>query len=734
MAQHTKQQTDTQRIIFADLFHNETTAWFVLALSLAVTALGWWLSSQAIEKRANDRFTFEVRDAQERIQTRISQYEQLLRGGVALFDTNQDVTRKTWKTYVSGLNLQTELPGVQGFAFAPKVDQSDLANHEASIRAEGFASYTVTPAGTRDVYFPITLIEPFDARNQRAFGFDMFSEPVRSQAMALAMDTGQATVSGLVQLKQEDQVSPRPGFLIYLPVYYPDHDLNTEAARRQAIRGFVYSPFRAVDLMQNVLGNEKIPLHFELFDSENLAPDSLIYDSEPDPAKRERFKANQHPHSVVVPIELSGRTWTARFESSPDFDGDIHSFLPNLVLIAGGLIDLLLFLTIYSLVQQRKKQSANRAKNMFLASMSHEIRTPLNAIIGLNSLLKDKLRDRQSLEYLEQIQDASKDLLGMLNDVLTFTQLESGTIKADCVEFSLRDQVGNTLALYRKKAAAKDMLLQLDIDPRTPHRVLGDPARYTQVLSNLLSNAIKFSDQGVVQVNVRHEVLDQTHFLIRTEVSDQGAGFDVSDFDRLLKPFEQADNTSTRRHGGTGLGLSVCIRLCKLMGGALTVDSMPGQGSVFAYTVVVQAVDEKETSTIAPTTALEFTLQGKRILVVEDNHLNQHVIKALLLRLKAEVTVVENGQQAVELVKADSSFDLILMDVYMPVMNGIDATIAIRQLPGVSGRLPIVALTACALQEDEQACRKAGMDDFLTKPVNLPLLQSTLGRLLMIES
>ena len=130
----------------------------------------------------------------------------------------------------------------------------------------------------------------------------------------------------------------------------------------------------------------------------------------------------------------------------------------------------------------------------------------------------------------------------------------------------------------------------------------------------------------------------------------------------------------------------------------------------------------------------EFTLQGKRILVVEDNHLNQHVIKALLLRLKAEVTVVENGQQAVELVKADSSFDLILMDVYMPVMNGIDATIAIRQLPGVSGRLPIVALTACALQEDEQACRKAGMDDFLTKPVNLPLLQSTLGRLLMIES
>lgn len=730
MVSHTNQQTDRQRLRFADLFHNETTAWLVLVLSLAVTALGWWLSSQAIEKRANDRFNFEVRDAQKRIQTRINQYEQLLRGGVAMFAANQEVTRHAWRTYFNTLNVREELPGVQGFAFARRVDETDLAEHVASVRAEGFENYTVSPAGEREVYFPITLIEPFDVRNQRAFGFDMYSEPVRQQAMMRAMGTGQATVSGLVQLKQEDQGNPQPGFLIYLPVYYPGSDLDTEAARRQAIRGFVYSPFRAADLMQNVLGVEKIPLHFELFDSENLSPESLLYDSEPDPFKQDRFSQFNHTHTVVAPIELSGRTWTARFESSPDFDGDIHSFLPNLILIAGGMIDLLLFLTIYSLVQQRKKQSANRAKNMFLANMSHEIRTPLNAIIGLNSLLKVKVQDPQSLQYLEQIQDSSKDLMGMLNDVLTFTQLESGSIKADSVEFNVRNQVREVIALYGKKAAAKGMQLQLDIDPLTPHCVLGDPARYTQVLSNLLSNAIKFSDQGLVQVKVQPESIDPQNSLIRTEVRDQGIGFDLRDLDRLLKPFEQADNTSTRRHGGTGLGLSVCTRLCTLMGGELSVDSTIGRGSVFAFTARVQTVYEQHPSRPALAANAYFSLQGRKILVVEDNHLNQHVIKALLLRLKADVIVVEDGQQAVDVVKADPSFDLILMDVHMPMMNGIDATIAIRQLPGAAGKLPIVALTACALQEDEQACRAAGMDDFLTKPVNVPLLHSVLGRLL----
>lgn len=723
--------TDANKKNFADLFHNEVTAWLVLVLSIVITALGWVLSSQAIEKRANDRFSFEVRDAQERIQSRINQYQQILRGGVAFFDAHTSVNREHWQVYVASLNLQRELPGVQGFAFAERVSPDTLEQYENRIRAEGFPNYSVTPPGEREVYFPITLIEPFDERNQRAFGYDMFSEPVRREAMRRAMDTGQPTVSGLVQLKQGDERNPAPGFLIYLPVYTQGVDLSSVDSRRRAIRGFVYSPFVASDLMQNVLGNEKIPLHFQLYDAESMVPESLIYDSASGVDTPQQLQLFDHTHAVTVPVELSGRTWTARFESTPDFDRDVHNSLPNLILLAGGAIDLMLFLTIYSLVQQRRRQSASNAKSQFLANMSHEIRTPLNAILGFNTLLGEQLTDPQAKEYVKQVQEASEQLLGMVEDVLSFSQIEAGSIRIENIEFDLHDRVRRTLRLFTAKAQLKDLNLELEMDAMTPLMVKGDPARYGQVLSNLLNNAIKFSDSGVVRVKVQADRLDMHEAVIRTEVHDQGIGFDVNEFERLTRPFEQADNTATRRFGGSGLGLAICKRLTELMGGELFVASVPQAGSVFGFTLRVQTVfvQTGDSTALLPTAAE--SLQGKKILVVEDNKLNQHVIKALLSKMKADVLLVDNGQMAVDAVRADSSIDLVLMDIHMPVMNGIDAAIAIRQLPGPASLLPIVALTAGALQEDERACMNAGMNEFLSKPVDVPKLRQVLSRQLL---
>jgi signal transduction histidine kinase len=713
---------------FADLFHNEVTAWLVLALSLVITALGWLLSSQAIEKRVNDRFSFEVREAQERIQTRINQYQQILRGGVAFFDAHTTVNREHWRVYVAALNLQRELPGVQGFAFAERVDSDALQEYQNRVRAEGFPNYAVTPAGQRELYFPITLIEPFDDRNQRAFGYDMFSEPIRSEAMRRAMDTGEPTVSGLVQLKQGDESNPAAGFLMYLPVYANGVDLTSVDSRRQAIRGFVYSPFIASDLMQNVLGNEKIPLHFQLYDTESMAPESLIYDSISGVASPQKSKWFGHTHAVTVPVELFGRTWTARFESTPDFDQDVHSALPTLILLAGGAIDLMLFFTIYSLVQQRRRQSASKLKSQFLANMSHEIRTPLNAILGFNTLLGEQLKDPQSREYVKQVQEASEQLLAMVEDVLSFSQIEAGSIKIESVEFDLHERVRRTLRLFTAKAQHKGLDLELEIDAMTPRMVKGDPARYGQVLSNLLNNAIKFSERGVVLVKVQVDRLDTQEAVIRTEVHDQGIGFDVSEFERLTRPFEQADNTATRRFGGSGLGLAICKRLTELMGGELFVASVPQAGSVFGFTVQVQTVFAQAGNTAALLAPESVSLQGKKILVVEDNKLNQHVIKALLSKMQADVLMVDNGQMAVDTVLVDSSIDLVLMDIHMPVMNGIDAAIAIRHLPGPAGCLPIVALTAGALPEDEQACMQAGMNGFLSKPVDVPKLRQVLAQ------
>ncbi|WP_138516445.1 CHASE domain-containing protein [Limnobacter alexandrii] len=727
MSNPSSRHIELNKKTFADLFHHEVTAWLVLVLSIVITALGWWLSSQAIEKRANDRFSFEVRDAQERIQNRIDQYQQILRGGVAFIDSHATVNRGHWQVYVSSLDLTHKLPGVQGFAFAQRVNSGGLQQHENQIRAEGYPAYSVNPPGDREVYFPIILIEPFDERNQRAFGYDMFSEPVRREAMLRAMDTGQATVSGLVQLKQGDERNPAAGFLIYLPVYFKGADLSSTDARRQAIRGFVYSPFIAADLMQNVLGNEKIPLHFQLYDTEKMDLGSLIYDSAIGVQARTKSEMFSHVHAVTVPLELSGRTWTARFESTPEFDRDVHNSLPDLILFAGGAIDLLLFLTIYALIQQRKRQSASKAKSQFLANMSHEIRTPLNAILGFNTLLGEQVKDPQTKEYVKQVQEASEQLLAMVEDVLSFSQIEAGSIKIENIEFDLHERIRKTLRLFTAKAQHKGLQLEVDIDPMTPLLVKGDPARYAQVLSNLLNNAIKFSDRGQIRVKVQVDQLDAQKAVIRTEVHDEGIGFDVSEFERLIRPFEQADNTATRRFGGSGLGLAICKRLTELMGGELFVTSVPEKGSVFGFTLRAQLVypDLGVADTASPENAV--SLQGKKILVVEDNKLNQHVIKALLLKMQADVVVVDNGQMAVDAVLVDSAIDLVLMDIHMPVMNGIDAAIVIRQLPGPASQLPIVALTAGALPEDEQACMDAGMNAFLTKPVDVPKLRRVLA-------
>ncbi|HEX4878549.1 MAG TPA: ATP-binding protein, partial [Limnobacter sp.] len=374
---------------------------------------------------------------------------------------------------------------------------------------------------------------------------------------------------------------------------------------------------------------------------------------------------------------------------------------------------------------------ASQAKSLFLANMSHEIRTPLNAIIGLNSLLQDEPLNGQARQYVTEINQASGHLLAMLEDILSFSRIESGVEAAEHIEFDLREVVRSTLGQFELRASAKGLALRLKVDSMVPERVKGDPTRYKQILGNLLSNAVKFSSAGAIDVALDVERLEERRAVLVTRVKDQGIGMDVREFDRMTQPFEQADNTTTRRFGGTGLGLAICKRLTALLGGQLEVESEQGVGSEFRFTVVFEPLFAKAGAGSVATASIPPGMAGFHVLVVEDNRLNQQVIQALLTRLSLRVTLAENGQQAVEQVRSDDSIDLVLMDVHMPVMNGLDATRAIRHLPGRAGALPIVALTACALQEDEDACRAAGMNDFLTKPVNVPLLGTTLARFLV---
>jgi PAS domain S-box-containing protein len=346
----------------AEIFHNERSAWVVLAMSLIVTALAWYISSEYAERRAEDRFHFEVEDARQRIVQRMQHYVQALRSGVGLFDANPQAGREEWRSFVTALRIHDLFPGIQGLGFSRMIAPSEKAAHEREVRAEGFPDYSIYPDGDRAQYSSIVYLEPFSGRNLRAFGYDMYSEPVRRVAMDAARDTGEAAVSGRVTLVQETNEDIQTGFLAYLPVYRAGLPTDTLEARRAALLGYVYSPFRVRDLMRGILGQDPAGLDFALYDGSEIAPQALLYDSAsigPDGG----WGGHVPRFTTDIRIELPGRTWTARFSSRPVFEAANRSSLPLLVGLGGLLIDVLLFAIISSLSSQ-KRLLATKAREL----------------------------------------------------------------------------------------------------------------------------------------------------------------------------------------------------------------------------------------------------------------------------------------------------------------------------------------------------------------------------------
>lgn len=339
----------------ADLLHNEITAWIVLAISLVITALGWRISDNYVNQRSMDRFRFEVSDARDRIIKRMLEYEQVLRGGIALFNSiDHPITRDEWHQYVATLQIQNYYPGIQGIGFARMINPGELEAHTAAIRSEGFPQYTVHPVGQRIIYSAIVFLEPFDWRNQRAFGYDMFSNPVRRAAMEQARDSGKPALSGRVILVQETKEDIQPGFLMYLPLYQPGMPVNTVKQRRDALVGFVYSPFRVRDLMNGILGKDNPYLDFELYDSTNKQnTGSLLYSSFSAEAQNSARQSSRY--STTGTMVLPGRTWTVHFHSRPSFDSSMSSNQPEIIAIGGIIVDILLFIVIWSLAGERRR-------------------------------------------------------------------------------------------------------------------------------------------------------------------------------------------------------------------------------------------------------------------------------------------------------------------------------------------------------------------------------------------
>lgn len=712
------------------LVEHPMTAWVVLALSFLITALAWWVSSRALEERQLDRFTSTSKDLTSAIQNRLETYAMLLRAGTAMFDAHTEISRQEWAVFVDHLNLSENYPGIQGIGYSAVVKSVEKEAFIAKIRAEGFPDFSITPSLSGD-QTAIQYLEPFDWRNRRAFGFDMTSEQTRRTAMEAARDTGEPQLTARVILKQEVTTDVQFGFLMYYPVYDQKQQTQSLESKQKALLGFVYSPFRIRDFVDGILSHAQQNISYRIYDDNSLTEEHLL------------FSTVDKPHNQLTQVQalqFGQRTWLVQTFANASYlaEGDVDR--PMIIAIGGVLIDLFLFLSIATIANRKKQvellaqqitkdlaikteqaETAAKTKSHFLANMSHELRTPITAILGFSELGSAQANADKAHHYFSHIHYSGQHLLSLVSDIIDFSHLESGKVTLNSHPFFAQHTIQNIQHIFHHKAVEKGLILQITTNTLAP-AYLGDEGRIKQILINLLDNAIKFTREGYVHLDIQAQTITETQQRLTFSVTDTGVGMSMEHIQMLFQAFQQADISNTRQFGGTGLGLAICNRLVQLLGGnRLEVSSILNKGSRFSFAIPLQL---SAPPVSAPLDALLSFSRTLHILLVDDNFMNQLITKDQLTTLGADVTIANNGQEAVELAK-QTSFDFILMDIQMPIMDGYEATRAIRLF---NKKTPIVAHTAAALIEDKEKALAAGMNDHLSKPVTHQQFYDTLSK------
>ena len=982
-------------LISKSAFKPLSSAGVVLLVSLVITLLATLYMKSSVERIANHGFVDQCDKLQREISDRLDDHERILLSGVALFKASDGgVTREEWHTFTQTQDVDKQLPGIQGIGYAVLISPESLHQHIETLRLEGFPEYTLSPEGNRKTYSAIIYLEPFTVQNQRAFGYDMFSEPVRRDAMERARDTGEPSLSGKVLLVQEAETDVQAGNLMYIALYQKGMPIETVEQRRAALIGWVYSPYRMTDLMQGILASnadEHIRTTIEVFDGERPSSQSLLYSGTPEGLLETPPRVGL---TRQLPVEFYGHSWTLRFTQPASNYSSVEYLRVWLTLLGGLFITILLFKLAYTShrakikalkrfeirtlelresernfssivetlpvaiyastgveqictylnpmfielfgytiedvptvdhwwplafpekeyreklkgewtakvgeaietqskiepmeaevtckdgskkyvswgyvsvgennyafgidltervqaeealhVSKRKykgltevspsgiwqtnaignciyvsprwseitgisaegargsgwsedihpedkeeifrgwmqatkdrsdyrsefrfvrpdgsvvwvlciasaevdehgnvtgwigtitditrlkqieeqlheskfaAESANTAKSQFLANMSHEIRTPMNGILGMTQLLEMTTLSVEQREFVEALEASGKNLLSLIDDILDLSKIEAGETTFELNEFSLRDCINGIVKMHKTLLSYKSLSLKVDMADEIPSTLIGDQLRIKQILHNLLSNAVKFTEQGTVTLSAQVLKNQGSTLLVQIEVSDTGIGISSDALEKVFLPFSQEDATTTRKYGGTGLGLTISRNLAELMGGHLRVESTKGIGSRFILTVpLAMPTDKQDLQRKLFIDKVHIPGQPLRILYAEDDPLNSEVGSQLLGKFGHEITVVENGKDC--LVALDKShFDVVLMDIQMPVMDGRKALLEIRKKEAeTSNHQPVIALTANAMRGEKERLLAEGFDGYVSKPMEL---------------